>query len=75
MEVVFNGDDRSINVAITENGDAQRAAFVADLFSPGGFAQQSPEVVHAAPDLTPERVERFIKGVRGLKVVESSLAG
>lgn len=80
MEVVFNGD-RSLKVAVTENGDAHREAFVADLFSPGGLAIPDQakaiaknEAITAAPDLSPERVAQFIKGVRGLKVVETSLA-
>jgi hypothetical protein len=74
MEVVFRGEDCSLNVAITENGDSERAAFVADLLSPGGFERRSAEVVYAAADVTPDRVKRFIKDVRGLKVVEASLA-
>ena len=74
MEVVFGDAARSVNIAVTENGNASREAFVADLLMPGGLTYGQPEVVPAASDLSPERVEAFIKNVHGLKVVPRTLA-
>lgn len=76
MEVLFNGaHQQSLNIEVTPNGDEIREAFVADLFAAGGMNAYKPEKpVIAGADVTPERLAEFIKGTRGLRVVERSLS-
>ena len=77
MTITFESGEGSLEVEPDSPSKEDHSAFLADLLTKGGLqfpAQQSPETVVAASDISHERVEQLMAHASTMAIVATEAA-